>query len=390
MDLTRALTNPSRFPTHNYGGMAPQLGVVNQDTSKPVLTHLGTRTPYGYGDDRNDYYDAGVQNTNGFDTRHVAQNVSQWQEGDTAAGLPTFCERPQPGTQVFNQRVMAYHMWGVSQFNYMMQHDPAWRRKYGSMLTGAQVMEHFAYQGVQQSQQTLLQSTWSEENNFYVGGRCRMPNLWLAQKNGPIRGRKPGHVNELSHQYLILRRHRYTGALVADPSSWNVPAKKRKHVANEEEPQRRAKRATLAEIDEEPVDPLLEELKKLPPDDPTLNASKGVQFTADALEFQDVNDDKDKQYYWSWDPYVNHVGGPPPPEFYTGDAKGDPHNQYVGAPLHIGCMLHAMKGPQDYTAEQTGLALRALYPKVRNADYLRPLRQLDEMEMMLRARPVPA
>lgn len=318
-----------------------------------------------------------VQNTNSRGTYHLSQNVADWQPGDTGPDQITFLERLPPFqmNESSNMRDRSYRMYGVSIFNQKMKHDPAWRHKYGSCLHASEILRDFAYIGVQQSRQTLLNhhNTWNEENNFVIDGRCRMPNIWLAQAMGPS---TRGCVSELNTMYMCLRRHKYEGDEAAQAGAWDSK------LSNEHRLLAPIPRAVSNRAPPPPVHSAMTDIADL-------NSMMDTLVDADmtplpckmplALE-QNVAKSGTGEYYWSWDPWTSHLRENPPVCYYTGCEEG---NLFVGDFIQIGQVTHVSKGMNNRTNSQVTLARKALYPQVRSDAYLKPLHILDEIELSI-------
>lgn len=405
-------------------------GMVGTNTLKMPLP--GANVPggpsmnasYARGRDGSSFYDAGVQNTNGFTTYAVAQKTVSWVPGDTAPGLVTFMRRPVNPDSFLNQRQMSYAMFGLPEQNRRLRHEHDLRVLYGSQLSSAKLQRDYACIGVQQSKQTLLNSrdNYNEMNNFIIRGRCRMPNLWLAQAT------RQGVV-ELDVLYLLLRRHKYHGNDVLSAATWDDDTRgsgnKRARTftrradgpAEDEQAIRRAfnteevrdQRAREKEATTQVnLRASIFDRDRASDRDLELNTSAEVGGYAyslfdtlvdasntpvapavvahakDAVSIESQSDQaagRAGDYYWSWDPWVSHDRQPPHPSLYSGSREGDPDNQYTGDFMHVGQLIHISKGENNPTQAQIKLARRALYTKTRSVDYYEPLRQLDECEV---------
>jgi hypothetical protein len=315
-----------------------------------------------------------VQNTNGRATFHLSQNVADWQPGDTGPDQITFLERLPPYlmNESSNMRDRSYRMYGVSIFNQKMKHDPAWRHKYGPCLHASEILKDFAYIGVQQSRQTLLNhhNTWNEENNFVIDGRCRMPNIWLAQAMGPV---TKGCVSELNTVYICLRRHKYEGDEAAQAGAWDS------RLSNEH---RLLAPVPRAVSNRAPPPPTHQSMTEIGDINTMITGLDDADMTPvpskEPLALDNVTSKSVGEYYWSWDVWTSHLRENPPVCFYTGC---DDDNRYTGDYLQIGIVTHVSKGQNNRSTAQVTLARKALYPQVRSEAYLKQLHLLDELEL---------
>lgn len=315
-----------------------------------------------------------VQNTNSRASYHLSQNVADWQAGDTGPDQITFLERllPFQMNESYNMRDRSYRMYGLSIFNQRMKHDPTWRHKYGPCLHASEILKDFAYIGVQQSKQTLLNhhNTWNEENNFIIDGRCRMPNIWLAQAMGPA---TRGCVSELNTMYICLRRHKYEGDEAAQAGAWDS------RISNEH---RLLAPIPRAVSNRAPPPPSHASLTGVSDIEAMLNGIDDVDMTPapskEPLSLENTVAKSTGEYFWQWDVWTSHLRENPPVCYYTGCEED---NRYVGNYLQVGQIIHVSKGMNNRTNSQVLMARQALYPQVRSEAYLKSLRLLDEIEL---------
>jgi hypothetical protein len=345
----------------------------------------------GYVAGQTSYYD---WTTNGYSTYHCSQSLLDFQPGDTGVEQITF-GRTEASTTLLDsdKRRHGQQMFGLSQWNYMMQHDRLWRKKWGSMRNAIDVMASWNYKGVQRSTQELIGrskdgsghiTAGTDENVFIIFGRTRMPNIWLAED------KVSGHVGEGMHCHILLRRHRYVADDASRAATW-VPR----------DPEARRQRAMVHEMRAAaaaaPAPPRPVGEGELRFDDtqsmfPSFDAAEGQEFILkpefgeqtrridESLDHGN-NDDKDEpgtEYYWSWDPYVSNTGTVPPPELYKN------HNG-TGTYIDIGMMHHSLKGSQNYSPDKCRRAREGIYPTTRGKDYQEAYYSLPAIEIHQRA-----
>jgi hypothetical protein len=409
------LTRPVET-NYRAGGMGPPGAHVNQfaDRAPPFAgPSLGAGSDGGgtggWVKGMTDFYD---NTTNGTSTYHCSQTLLNHQYGDTGKGQITFGVTP-PASQPLqmDQRLHGQDMYGVSILNHLLQHDPSWRRKFGAMRDSAEVMKHFNYKGIQVPEQVDLNSfegfgsskPYSVENGFVIFGRVRFPNIFLAENKN-----KPAHVGEGMQAHLLLRRHRYVGDSALREEAWKPrdPVLVQQINRDREASISRAAAATAAAANVRPStthppggpDPDFDMTHMYPefdsetsaPVELTTNDGKkggggGFGSLTKRIDWCMDGGDGDtgeegQQYYWSFDPYVSELGTNPDPEYYINSFGR-------GLYINIGMVHHALRGPNNYTPYQAGLAQQALYPAQRNKDYLAALHSLDVIELMVRCAP---
>lgn len=340
-----------------------------------------------------DYYD---NTTNGFSTYHCSQTFRDHQFGDTGKAQFTF-GRTTPKSQKLetDQRLTGQDMYGVSILNFLMQHDPRFRRLYGRMRDGAEVMQHWNYKGVQVPEQVGLNSfegtgakPHASENAFVIFGRVRIPNIFLAENK-----RRAAHVGEGMQAHLILRRHKYVGNQAAQAEAWTPrdPVMKLNISAGPPGGPTIALRANQqTPIDNPDFDPCMmmpgftaDVAEPVIMDDDAKTGfgaqTKRIDWCMDGGN-NDADDEPGQEYYWSFDPYVSETGTNPDPEYYVNSFGR-------GLYINVGMIYHALRGPNNYTPEQAAWAQAALYPAQRGRAYLKALNRIDVIELFVRVAP---
>lgn len=346
------------------------------------------KSEYVLGPMHSDFYDDGVQNTNGRAVWHVAQNVADFKLGDTAPDLPVFAEIPPNINTVATSSMCMFRMAGITEFNRLMKHNAQYRVKYGDSLTCAQLKKDWPYFGVQQSKQTALTSFGSrvEENNIIIKGRARVPCIWHSQEGA--RNIRPG-----DSMYLMYKRFRYNGNMATDSELWKaapestISSRKRMRESSSDldlEARKKDAFATSDTICEEKLAASLWPLETSSRIEDTLSAK-----SADAFAFKRESPlvvypaGSSGEYYWNIVTYVSIDRKEPDVSMYMGDVQGDPQNQYVGDFNHVGSIIHNSKGDGRRTLTQLRAARKAIYTSERNAEYFGPLRFIDEIELQL-------
>ena len=390
------LTRPTET-NYRAGGMGPPGAHVNQFADNaPAFpgTSIGlgmSGGTGGYVKGLTDYYD---WTTNGFSTYHVSQTLGNHSYGDTGQGQFIFGRSAQPSERLeSDQRLHGQDLYSVSILNYLMQHEPSFRKKFGSMTNSADVMKYWNYKGVQIPAQDELNANQgygskpiSIENGLVISGRVRVPNIFLAENKD-----RADHVGEGMTVFLLLRRHPYVGDQASREESWKpkdpVLVSRRRHNGDVSDVRSPAERSQPAYA----PDPVFDATLMCPGFD--AETAKDVMFDDDAKHgfgtqiarmdrCMDHGDNKEEeapgqQYYWSFDPYVSKTGTNPDPEYYV--------NRYgKGMYISLGLVHHSLRGPNNYTAEQASLAQKALYPAQRGTDYLIALHSLDVIELHLK------
>lgn len=413
--MFNALTSPTTFD-HGSSAMMPMglTGLTHGASLNPpagsVAGDNGPEWNGSYVRGRSNYYDQGVQFTNGRGVYHRSQDISQWEPADTHQDLPTFAVHPP---YVVGVRYRSLPMYSWPALNYHLKHKREWRQRFGALLDAAALVKTIKYLGVQLQKQGALKSgnALNHENNFCIGGRCRVPNLWLAQQF-------PRYIGEGCLCYGIWRRYRYHGEEAASPQAWNAGALVDTSApffdydamaavdvdgdtemsafglaSNESDFQVSCEpRVRLAshlgadrELTEEEAayGAEVRNLDLLEDWGSWRKGETGVRpvVRAPPLAERPASD----AYYWQLDPWVSNDHNEPCTALYRGDPRGDPHNQFRGLPMCFGLVSHVMRGQNERTPQQVGYAREALYPVQRTEDYTRSLAKLDVLELMLGA-----
>lgn len=327
---------------------------------------------------RSNYYDGNTGHTNDRSVRHYSQNISGWVEGDTAPDQLTWGLRPEQRVTTMTTPY-SFQMFSWSTMNYRLKHDPEWRNFYGQFLSAAPLKRDFAFFGVQQSKQTLLneKSSYNDENNFIIIGRARMPNMWLAATGDTC-------IGEGASLYVLWRRHEYTGNAATTDAVWddpdaNTPRTRAEILSEAKEAIQSRKRNLAARDDGDMLNVgILKPLEMAVPTKDPLDIDDTVNQPLKPAE------GRKKEYYWSIDPFVTYDKQAPSPTLYMGDPLGDPYNHFVGDFDHIGMVTHVLRGDNARTPTNVSRARAALYPATRSKAHLVPYFKLDCVEVMVK------
>jgi hypothetical protein len=397
-----ALDNPSSFPrnpdvlaegltglTYGAGLPVPQ-GLMDLDTGGPAFNGRYVMGESNYGPD------GIVQQTNPIITRKYMQDAYRWTRGDTFQDLPVFGLKPPTTAMRIDPVNVSYELYSISQLNWNLRYNPQWRKKFGCKTQGCDVLQEIRFLGVQVSAQSALNSNPSGNRSDAItvtlGGRARIPNIWLAQSKG-------GVVAEGASVGFLLRRYRYKGDVAASAMEWNsdlgVMTNKQgtKRVAGE--PPHLSKRVRQDPFDSDSEEEEEEEKKHETTrakgtkrhvwDLPTMLEAESTIFsrmfgdTVKLNETGSVDDTDDAEYYWSFDPYSAADQRSPPIALL----RGGPDNPFCGSYLHLGMVQHVLKGKQERTRRQVDLARETLYPLTKGDAYIRSLAQLDTIEVQV-------
>lgn len=311
--------------------------------------------------------------TNGSATYHCSQTLLDFVDGDTGAEQIIFGRtEPRCFPLETEKRMHGQQLFGLSQLNYMMQHDVAYRRLYGGMRNSAELLKHWNYKGVQRIKQTHIADMgfnggqsrgYSTENAFTIFGRARLPNIWLAVN------KNKGHLSEGMHCHILVRRHRYVANAASRAASWQ-PASARV-----------APPAAAAASGTKP-DPSFDMMDMWPGFDkdecdavPTATFGEKVTRMDMGTEFV-TEDEPGTEYYWSFDPWVSNTGTNPDPEMYI-------NRNGIGTYQPIGMVHHSLKGDNNHAPGKAAMAQRAIYPNERGTAYQIDLYKLDAIELHL-------
>lgn len=254
------------------------------------------------------------------------------------------------------------HATGVKPYSWSMMNyllgTPAWRMKYcTNMKNAAELLADWSLYGAMQGDEPKwLEGTRSRMKvfqNFVIGGRVRVPNLWLATTTGRHNrgGVKYGHELymlivpvEMSHPLEREYEALYGGGTTRrrgddDDGGDEAGAPKRQATGDATQP-----RPSLASF--------------------TRNTNKELP-----------------NWRWVIIPYFSPTNEAPPPELYTSD------DGHVGAALRIGIVTDKF-GPREVDPHDVNNARDALYPKADSDAYWKPLYSLPELEIQLLRPPV--
>lgn len=389
---------------HALGGAVdlPMLG-LDGSTGGPHMGSDQSRNVIG----RTNWHDSGAQDSNGRTVvYHCPQAVDDWQEGDTADGLPTFALLPEARKAASGTK-QAMPMLSMPQWNYRMKHDPEFRRRWGQELDASLILAEWRYMGYQINKQTDLNCTqraWTTENNFAHTGRVIVHNLHLAAAGSFF-------IGEGMMLGFILLRHLYVADAAANASTWTA-----RSPSSDADAIVTSGRVYDPEVDNDMAAATTRKRKRDDEDDlAALRATGGEDgtgkrqrwslprdFSATRLEgankvakatpiklaLPEIKAPSENQYYWQWHPWVCPRGTSiPDPAMYTHDPlTRDKHNRYIGASLNIGIVQCATKGLNQRTPDQVTQMREGLYPAVRGSDYLRAVRRGDKIEIQLAQR----
>jgi hypothetical protein len=407
MSLFSALSNPYSF---GYPG-TPTISEHVTESRGPNLPMPDSMGPPGgmiTRDSRGSHYDAGVQQTNGNDTRKYLQDCSERKPGDTVKGMPTFeyVERPNDSANSGNfLNVKPKIMYSWSTMHYMLKYSAKMRKMFGSITSGVGTMEkHFPFLGIQQLDQSRLDASYgileyTDINLFTVQGRTNnVHNVWtLGKPDGTS-------VSELSVLMGLWRRHPYNGDEAMEDAVWQPqPANsllfdinrvnyRHRHAQDRLLDARHHARATAQSNlpfpafneanNETRMDELFSCMTSTKPNDPNqtlMSTVKVDQFTECLSNYRSSYDlrtpeSAQQEWYWSLDPYVSDDRKYPPFALYNAA-------HYSGSVVIFGTVVHVTRGDNNATPASQARASRGLYPNVRSTDYMQELFNLDQLEV---------
>ncbi len=374
----------------------PQLGrMTGNERASTNFGNLGgpdVRSAYVAG--ATNFYDSGVQNTNGFQTHHLSISLyDDWQQGDTVQGMPTFVKSPDSIVNLI-PAITSYRAMSWPMAVYRLKYESEWRNRYGSHLSIQPFLHDWHDIGVQQTLELeRANGCHNTECNFIIGGRARIPCVWHANSNPLVPQIAAGH-----QLYYIFTRHEYKGSRVMDKALWNDGSQRTNFDFDSME-------------DEEEADDLNRNVQGIHTGNATSNlttctntrdaafeaayekelssqvAMKSVAISKSTSKVLSVKAKHipvtKKEYYWSIDPWVSPDGCDPPPSVWSGSPL-DPDNNFVGDYRYIGVVTHTLGGSiNDSNSIDRNVARDALFPKVRGLEYRSAYFKLPCIEVML-------